>query len=187
MPFRKDSEVLGKLLSGAKNKYPILRDGEMMQDIQYSYNPQKNSSGWLETFHPAETGNDEYPRPPTAKLGIPAVEVYKENTTPDMIMGDALHILAETDPIISDHKRQLMESMTPRQEEQMLNRYNYMKENHGEARDYDKWRKYSGNDALLRAYPLRQWGDNPKSYEERYTPEQRTRLDAMVKYLKAPR
>jgi hypothetical protein len=187
MPFRKDSEVMGKLLSGAKNEYPILRDGNMMQDITYSYNPQKDSAGWLEAFHPDETGNEEYPIPSTKKEGMPAIEVYKENTTPNMIMGDAMHILANTDPIISDHKRQLMESMTPRQEEQMLNRYYRAQTHHNENRGYDKWREYSGNDALLRAYPMQQWGDNPKAYEESYTPEQRTRLDSMVKYLKAPR
>lgn len=182
-----DNKILAKLLSQAREKYPILQEGNMMQDPKYSYNPQ-NDSGWLEYYPSDEIGTEQYPRPANSPVGYPAIEVRKPNVTPDMLMGDiASHDLINTDPIVSDHYRQFKESLTPEQEEKQLQRFFYEQANYNEGRGYDKWREYSGDPGYFRAYPFKQWGDDPKVYDEMYTPEQKTKLDAMVKYLRLPR
>ncbi len=185
-----NKKILANLLKKAREKYPILNEGNMQQDVQYSYNPLNNPDkyGYLEYYSGTETGSPEHPRPETAQYGQPAVEIRSDQVTPDMVMGDvASHELINTDPIVSDHYRQFLESMTPEQREKQLQQYYWHQMNYNENRGFDKWRDMTGDSGYFRAYPFKQWGSDPKVYEKMYTPQQRNKLDSLVKYLKQPR
>jgi hypothetical protein len=160
----------------AKSEYPVLNE----QNMQYSVNPMKDK-GFLEYYSGDETGSDEHPRPEEFEMGTPGLEIRDANTRPIDVAGDwASHEGIKTDPIIADHMRQFRESITPEQDDRLLQQFYHAQEKQNEGRSFEEWKEMSGIPGYFRGYAFDQW-EHP---EEMYTPEQMSRFDEMMKYLR---
>lgn len=167
------------LLEQATKEYPILQQ----HNLQYKESFGKGGGNKLEFWPANEPGDAAAPRPKEFDIAKPGVEVYDKSTRPIDIAGDAVsHHLIHTDPTIKAHYDEFAKSITPQQEKFLQGKYEYAKQNAGETRDYKSWREIDGLPSYFRGHPFQQW---PKEFNDQvYTPQQRDRLDQMMKYMR---
>lgn len=129
----------------------------------------KSDGRYLETYPADEEWN---PKP-----GKPTIQQFDKNATADDFMGETLHILPKIDPTVGAIRDSFIKSMTPRQQQRLIEQYDYAKQNHGEDRSFEDWRDMSGRDAWFRGAVTGQW---PK---ELYEPNQLQMFDSLKSYL----
>lgn len=180
-----DTSILGaiskdqgsKLFETAQQEYPYLAN----KDIAFKYSPQQGR-GFLEFYSPEETGSPEFPRPKEIPLGKVGVEVFDPKTRPIDILADYVsHHGVEADPYLAQQYQQFIASMTPEQQQRLLEQYQYYQQHpeYKEDRPFEDWKKASGLPGYFRGYTFNQW-ENAKDL---YTPQQIQALDLVRKYL----
>ena len=181
---KKGLDVLAK----AEEEFPLLRKMRENGDLQYdiAQTPKGKDDGILEFYAGDETGSKEHPRPKNWKNGVPGVQLRNlDSIKPSDVMGDVVsHHLIHTDPVIKDIYAKFKDSITPRQEEILQEKYEYAKKNFNEDRPFGEWLEISGMPGHFRAYPFRQWGDDIQRYNAQYTADQMKMLDKMMGYVK---
>jgi hypothetical protein len=166
------------IFTQAKTKWPILNNPELV----YKYSPKAGSENYLETFPPGEQGDPSEPRPKDFPMDKYGIQVYKSNTDPINVLGDAVvHALRFTDPTVKSTYSQFEKSITPQQEAILRNQYQYYVAR-GEKRSYQQWRDTSGVTQLFggRIFAGKQEEPWPADW---YTPEQNKMLEGLMKYL----
>ena len=138
---------------------------------------------YLETFPPGEGGGPDEPRPSQFPMDKYGIQVYKPDTQPVNLLGDAVvHMMRFTDPTITKYYDDFEESLTPQQEALLHRQYNHHVTYNGEKRPYDEWYKQSGLTQLFGGYAF---GGTKKWPESEYTPEQLKMFDQMMQYLQS--
>lgn len=165
------------VLDQARQQWPILNQ----LPLQFKYTP-RTDQGYLEAWPPGETGDQSQPRPKEFAPDQYGIEVYRPDTRPIDVLGDVVsHFMIKTDPRIKAYYDQFSASITPDQERILRDQYQYAKQREGEKRPYKQWRESSGLPAYFRGYAFQQW---PKqTWKTHYTPQQRTMLNDMLRYL----
>ena len=192
-----DNAVVGQMLfERAKKEYPYLAN----QDIVYDYKPIEKA-GYLETFDPVESGDPKNPltqRPETIPFGQYGIQVRNPQTTPSMIMGDAIsHIFNQinpktgqpVDPNLYGLYQQFAQTMqTPEWQQRLAKDYETEKAEaakEGSQLDFGTLQHYIQNNripAYMRGYVMNQWDqDWNKSW---MSPQQQQILDQIKSYLK---
>jgi hypothetical protein len=176
-----NSPSMADVLAGrAKQEFPILNRIRM----GFKYSPRQND-GMLEFWPSGEPGSPDRQRPKEFGLDKPGVEIFSDKTTPLDVMGDITsHYLIESDPRVKAYYSQFQQSLTPQQQDILREQYDWATANAGERRPFEQWKAISGLPAYFRGYPFQQWSH--EFNERAYTPEQRARLDEMMRYLRAP-
>ena len=107
--------------------------------------------------------------------GKTRVIMAPEDAPADDIAGEMVsHDLAQgVDPTLSNAYAEFQRGMTPDQESHLRHQYDWERENYGEDRDFETWRKVSGQPAYFRGYMFGQWP------ADEYTPEQRATFDKL--------
>jgi len=164
------------LLEQAKSEYPLLKN----YDIGYKESFGR-SRGFLESWPPGEEGAPDLPRPnefPNDKFGV---EIYDPKTTAKDVLGDIIsHHLINVDPKIKGIYEDFAKSLKPFQENILRHQYEHAKDNDGEKRPFEDWKKDSGLPGYFRGYTFNQWPDNFN--QQAYTPEQMKKLDEVMEY-----
>ena len=158
----------------AKKMYPILKN--------YPYNIvetlDENSPYYLEHFPPEEVGSLENPRPKNLPIGEYGLQIFKD-VRPEDIAGDIIsHHIINKDKYLSKKYEEFKKLIS---KEDMLNRYNYHKNNLGENRDFNNWSERTGYPELLRGYVFNQF--DKKTKDNLYTLEQKKVLDSIKNYI----
>ncbi len=158
----------------AKKMYPILKN--------YPYNIvetlDENSPYYLEHFSPEEVGSLENPRPKNLPIGEYGLQIFKD-VRPEDIAGDIIsHHVINKDKYLSKKYEEFKKLIS---KEDMLNRYNYHKNNLGEKRDFNNWSERTGYPELLRGYVFNQF--DKKTKDNLYTLEQKKVLDSIKNYI----
>ena len=148
----------------AKKMYPILKN--------YPYNIvetlDENSPYYLEHFPPEEVGSLENPRPKNLPIGEYGLQIFKD-VKPEDIAGDIIsHHIINKDKYLSKKYEEFKKLIS---KEDMLNRYNYHKNNLGEKRNFNNWSERTGYPELLRGYVFNQF--DKKTKDNLYTLEQK--------------
>jgi hypothetical protein len=171
------------ILAQAKQMYPVLNN----PNIYYKYSPRASNTGnYLETYPVGESGGPNDPRPKEFPMDKPGIEVYRKDTRPIDVLGDAVsHLFVNTDPTIKKYYQDFQKSLTPAQQKRLQEQYQYAQKNEGEERPYEQWLQISGLPSYFRGYAFKQWPnmDDPKVQQQFYTPEQIKQFDAMMQYL----
>lgn len=167
------------LLEQAQQEFPVLKD----HDIGFKYSEGK-APFMMESWSPGMT--ESIPgvnRPKEIAPDKFGVEVYDPHTRPIDIAGDIVsHHLVDKDPTIKEAYKKFADSIEPWQENIMKEQHQHAKDNYGEERSFEDWKKTSGLPAYFRGHPFKQWSDTPS--EKMYTPEQIKHLDGMMNYLR---
>ncbi len=164
------------LLEQAQAQYPILKN----YDIGFKSSPNQGK-GFLEYWPAGETGTPERPRPQEFAQDRAGVEVYSDKTRPIDVLGDVVsHHMITADPTIKGHYDEFSKSLQPWQHDRLREQYQHAQKEQGETRPFETWKERSGLPGYFRGYPFQQW----ERAEEMYTPEQLTKLDAMMNYLR---
>jgi hypothetical protein len=153
----------------AYSMYPKLK-GYGFQFID-SRNDKSAGGRLLETY-PADERDNPMP-------GKPTIRQFSPDVTPKDFLGEALHILPKLDPQVGGMRDQFIQSMTPQQQQKLMEQYEYHKQNFGEQRSFEQWKDVSGLDSWFRGYVSGQWP------EEMYTPQQIQLFQGLEQYLKA--
>ncbi len=158
----------------AKKMYPILKN--------YPYSIietlDKNSPYYLEHFPPEEVGSLENPRPKNLPIGEYGLQIFKD-VRPEDIAGDIIsHHIINKDKYLSKKYEEFKKLIS---KEDILNRYNYHKNNLGEKRDFNNWSERTGYPELLRGYVFNQF--DKKTKNELFTLEQKKVLDSIKNYI----
>tara|TARA_R100000988_G_scaffold35447_1_gene17878 strand:+ start:650 stop:2599 length:1950 start_codon:yes stop_codon:yes gene_type:complete len=158
----------------AKKMYPVLKN--------YPYNIvetlDENSPYYLEHFPPEEVGSLENPRPKNLPIGEYGLQIFKD-VKPEDIAGDIIsHHIINKDKYLSKKYEEFKKLIS---KEDMLNRYNYHKNNLGENRDFNNWSERTGYPELLRGYVFNQF--DKKTKDNLYTLEQKKVLDSIKNYI----
>lgn len=172
------------LLEQARAQYPVLKD----QDYGYVENFKPNT-GYLEHWDPGDAGvapnsptSLDALRPASLPMDKHGLEIRDPSTRPIDVLGDiASHHLRFTDPVVKKSYENLQGSMTPDQQNILQDQYQYAQKNEGETGSFDDWKDRAGMPGFFRGYTFQQW---PKEFNDKvYTPEQKSNLDNLMKYL----
>ena len=164
----------------ALEQFPSLRGVDMQYKTNIGGGP-----GFLEFWPPGEAGTPDHPRPKDFAMNRPGTEIYRKDTKPSDVAADITsHWLVDNDPTVKKNYEKFLSQITPNQQGAMRSQYEWAKKNEGETRPFEVWQAISGLPAAYRGYTFNQW---PKEFNDRfYTREQRTTLDELLQYLKAP-
>lgn len=170
------------VIAQAKRQWPILNNPK----LAYLYTPRSGPNvPYLETFAPGEGGGPDEPRPSQFPMDKYGIQVYKSDTQPVNVLGDAVvHMMRFTDPVVKSYYDKFEQSLTPEQHAILQRQYNYHVANNGEKRPYQQWYEQSGLTQLFGGYVF---GGTKKWPETYYTPEQIKQFDAMMQYLSGQR
>jgi len=183
------------LWANTLKEYPILAD----KNIAYTYQPMPGA-GYLETYDTQETGDPNNPalqRPPQIPLGQYGIQVRSPDTTPQMIMGDALsHILNQVhpdtqqpiDPGYYKLYQQFAQTMqTPEWQKTLAEDYakeQEMAKAAGEKMDFGDLEHYVNANripAYMRGYTINQWSPEENKWA---SPEQQQIMNQIREYYK---
>ncbi len=165
------------LLAQAQQQYPVLGG----QNYGYVENFQQGG-GFLEHWAPGEPGAPTAARPSQLPMNQYGLEIRNPATRPIDVLGDIVsHQMVQTDPQIKQIYEKFQQSLTPQQQQLLVEQYEHAKKNEGEQRPFEDWKQASGLPALFRGYAFDQW---PKDFTDKvYTPEQKQMFDGMMQYL----
>lgn len=160
-----------------RQKYPLLSN----YDLQFKQNISPNK-GYMEFWSPGEMGSKTQPRPKDFDPAKPGVEVYRDDSKPEDVMGDVVsHYLVNKDPVVSKNYTDFKNSITANQRKILKDQYQWAKKNEGESRPYSEWEKMTGLPAAYRGYAFQQW---PSDFNSKfYTPNQIKLGDQLNQYL----
>jgi hypothetical protein len=166
----------------ARQQFPILNN----PNLHYLYTPRSGPDvPYLETFPPGEGGGPGEPRPSQFPMNQYGIQVYKPDTQPVNILGDAVvHMMRFTDPTIKKYYSDFEQSLTPQQQAILQRQYQHHVQYNGEKRPYQQWYEQSGLTQLFGGYVFGGTKKWPTSY---YTPEQLKMFDQMMQYLQTGR
>ena len=121
-------------------------------NVQWAPPGLLHGNQWAEYLRANEPGPPNNPNP---FFGRPTVAVNRERirdprVLDEVIMGDALHRLPEKHPAIH---RQFTSGADPRYLAAMRERH----QREGDRRSFEQWRRYSGDDAMIRGYLMRDY------------------------------
>jgi hypothetical protein len=164
----------------ARKQWPILNN----PNLHYIYTPKSGPNvPYLETFPPGEGGGPGEPRPSQFPMNQYGIQVYKPDTQPVNILGDAVvHMMRFTDPTIKKYYSDFEQSLTPQQQAILQRQYQHHVQYNGEQRPYDEWYKQSGLTQLFGGYAF---GGTKKWPESMYTPAQLKMFNQMMQYLQS--
>ena len=166
------------IISEAKKQWPVLNN----PNLEYLYTPKSGANvPYLETFPPGETGGPDEPRPKQFPMDKYGIQVYKSDTQPVNVLGDAVvHMMRFTDPTVKSYYDQFEKSLTPKQEAILHRQYQWHVDNNGEKRPYGQWYSQSGLTQLFGGYVF---GGTKKWPQSFYTPDQLKMFDKLMQYL----
>lgn len=174
-----DNPRPANIMDEAASRFPALQNTLSQYGYKENYQP---GMGYLEHWSKGEPDSFD----PTRD----SLEIYNPKTSALDIAGDVVsHNAARgTDPVLSGYYNQFEKSLTPWQQQQMQNNYQFDRQHWDENRPFKKWYKMSGLPETFRGYPFKQWPEgvsprNPTGHEL-YTPEQKAMFDNMMTYLK---
>ena len=168
------------IIGQAKKQYPVLNN----PNLHFLYTPRSGPNvPYLETFPPGEGGDPDEPRPSQFPMDKYGIQVYKADTQPVNVLGDAVvHMMRYTDPTIKKYYSDFEQSLTPEQEAILHRQYQHHVQYNGEKRPYQEWYEKSGLTQLFGGYAF---GGTKKWPESYYTPEQLKMFDSMMQYLQS--
>jgi hypothetical protein len=147
--------------------YPALRNyGFQFIDSRGS----ADAGGRMSETYPADETDNPMP-------GKPTIQQFNPSMSPHDFLGETLHVLPKVDMFIGKAREAFVQSMTPKQQEQLQQQYEHAQQNEGEVRPFSQWRDVSGIDAWFRGNIAKQWPD------EMYTQHQLDLFDKVKKYL----
>lgn len=165
------------LLQQAQDQYPVLKN----YDYGYKYS-EGRAPFMLEHWEPGmSTSIPGVDRPKEFGADQHGIEVFDPKTTPMDVTGDIVsHHLRNVDPTIKGTYDGFQKSLEPWQHDILKEQYAHAQKSYGEDQPYDKWAQDSGIPAYFRGLPFQQWPGR----EDMYTPDQVTKLNGMMNYLR---